>query len=81
MLGKAIYALLSEFPSAQHIASANLKHLTHLLDKASKGRFKRATADQRRETARQSIGSYIPAKSLELKHTIRLINEINDEIA
>ena len=79
--GKAVYALLSEFPSAQHIASANLKHLTHLLDKASKGRFKRATADQLRETARQSIGSYIPAKSLELKHTIKLIGELSDEIA
>lgn len=79
--GKAVYTLLSEFPSAQHIASANLKHLTHLLDKASKGRFKRATADQIRETARQSIGSYLPAKSLELKHTIKLINELSDEIA
>lgn len=79
--GKAVYTLLSEFPSAQHIASANLKHLTHLLDKASKGRFKRATADQIRETARQSIGSYLPAKSLELKHTIKLIYELNEEIA
>lgn len=79
--GKAVYTLLSEFPSAQHIASANLKHLTHLLDKASKGRFKRATADQIKETARQSIGSYLPAKSLELKHTIKLINELSDEIA
>ena len=79
--GKAVYTLLSEFPSAQHIASANLKHLTHLLDKASKCRFKRATADQIRETARQSIGSYLPAKSLELKHTIKLINELSDEIA
>ena len=79
--GKAIYTLLSEFPSAQHIASANLKHLTYLLDKASKGRFKKATADQIRETARQSIGSYLPAKSLELKHTIKLIGELSDEIA
>jgi transposase len=79
--GKAIYALLSEFPSAQHIASANLKHLTHLLDVASKGRFKRASADKIRETARCSIGLYLPAKSLELKHTIKLINELNEEIA
>ena len=79
--GKAVYALLSEFPSAQHIASANLKHLTHLLDNASKGRFKRANADQIREAARQSIGSYLPAKSLELKHTIKLINELSNEIA
>ena len=79
--GKAVYALLTEFPSARHIASANLKHLTHLLDTASKGRFKRASADQIREAARRSVGSYLPAKSLELKHTIKLIVELNDEIA
>ncbi|MFI3227316.1 MAG: IS110 family transposase [Clostridia bacterium] len=79
--GKAVYALLSEFPSAHHIASANLKHLTNLLDKSSKGRFKRATADEIRETARKSIGSYLPAKSLELKHTIKLISILSDEIA
>lgn len=79
--GKAIYALLSKFPSAQHIASVNLKHLTYLLNNASKGRFKRATADQIREAARQSIGSYFPAKALELKHTIKLINELDEEIA
>lgn len=79
--GKAIYALLSEFPSAQHIASANLKHLTHLLDSTSKGRFKRAFADKIRETVRRSIGLYSPAKSLELKHTIKFIYELNEEIA
>jgi transposase len=78
---KAVYALLTEFPSAQHIASANLKHLTYLLDTASKGRFKRASADQIRETARRSVGSYLPAKSLELKHTIKLVAELNDEIS
>jgi transposase len=78
--GNAVYELLSEFPSAQHIASANLKHLTHLLDKASKGRFKRVTADEIRETARRSISSYLPAKSLELRHTIKLIRELNSEI-
>ena len=79
--GNAVYALLTEFPSARHIASANLKHLTHLLDTASKGRFKRTTADQIREAARRSVGSYLPAKSLELKHTIKLVAELNDEIS
>ncbi len=78
--GKAIYALLSEFPSAHHISSSNLKHLTNLLDKSSKGHFKRTTADEIRETARKSIGSYLPAKSLELKHTIKLIAVLSDEI-
>ncbi|HRT84773.1 MAG TPA: IS110 family transposase [Bacteroidales bacterium] len=78
--GKAVYELLSEFPSAQHIASANLKHLTNLLHTASKGRFQRASADEIRQAARKSIGSYLPAKSLELKHTIKLIRELNSEI-
>lgn len=78
--GNAVYELLSEFPSAQHIASANLKHLTHLLDKASKGRFKRTTADEIREAARRSISSYLPAKSLELRHTIKLIRELTSDI-
>ncbi len=78
--GKAVYALLAEFPSAVHIASANLKHLTNLLDKASKGRFKRAFADEIRELARRSIGSYLPAKSLELKHTINSIAELDAQI-
>ena len=79
--GKAVYELLLEFPSAQHIASANLKHLTNLLNTASKGRFQRATADEIRETARKSISSYLPAKSLELRHTIKLIRELSSEIA
>ena len=78
--GKAVYELLSEFPSAQHIASANLKHLTNLLHTASKGRFQRASAEEIRQAARKSIGSYLPAKSLELKHTIKLIRELNSEI-
>ena len=34
-----------------------------------------------REAARNSIGSRMPAKSLELQHTIRLIRELDSEIA
>ena len=78
---KAVYELLSEFPGAHPIASANLKHLTALLSTASKGHFGRDKADEIREAARRSISSYLPAKSLELKHTIKLIRELNAEIA
>lgn len=78
--GNTIYALLYEFPGAHQIASANLKHLTALLTSASKGRFKREKADEIREAARQSISSYLPAKSLELKHTIKMIRELDGEI-
>lgn len=77
---KAVYALLSEFPSAHLIASANLKHLTALLETASKGHFGREKANEIREAARRSVGTCFSAKSLELRHTISLIRELTSEI-
>ena len=74
------YALLSELPSAKHIAEVHLTRLTNLLYTASKGRYNREKAVQIREAARNSIGTYMPAKALELKHTIKLIREFNSEI-
>ena len=77
---KSVYALLSEFPSAHDIAAAHLTRLTNLLYEASKGRYNRDTAVHFRDIARNSIGSVMPAKSLELKHTIKLICELDAEI-
>ena len=76
----SVYALLTEFPSASDIASAHLTRLTHLLSQSSKGHYKKDTAFLFREAARSSIGSHMPAKSLELKHTIKLIRELDAEI-
>ena len=76
----SVYALLSEFPSASAIAAAHLTRLTNLLFESSKGRYGKDTAVMFREAARSSIGSLMPAKSLELKHTIRLIQELDAEI-
>lgn len=76
----SVYALLSEFPSAGAIAAAHLTRLTNLLSQASKGRYGKDTANIIREAARASIGSHMPAKSLELKHTINLIHELDNEI-
>ncbi len=76
----SVYALLSEFPSAHHIAEAHLTKLTNLLYDASKGRYSRDKAVEFRDAARHSIGSVMPAKSLELKHTIKLIGELTAEI-
>ena len=76
----SVYALLSEFPSANAIASAHLTRLTNLLFESSKGRYGKDTALMLREAARNSIGSHLPAKSLELKHTIKLIRELDAEI-
>ena len=76
----SVYALLAEFPGAEQIAAAHLTRLKTLLADASRGRYGRDTAIEIRDAARCSIGSRMPAKSLELQHTIRLIRELDDEI-
>ena len=76
----SVYALLSEFPSASAVASAHLTRLANLLSDSSKGRYGKDTAYHFREAAKSSIGSHMPAKSLELKHTIKLIRELDSEI-
>ena len=76
----SVYALLSEFPSASAIASAHLTRLSNLLVESSKGRYGKDTAVLFREAAKTSIGSPMPAKSLELKHTIKLIHELDAEM-
>ena len=76
----SVYALLSEFPGASYIAEAHLTHLKTLLADTSKGRYGRDFAVALRDAAKCSIGSVMPAKSLELQHTIRLIRELDDEI-
>ena len=77
----SIYAMLSEFPGAKQIASAHLTKLSNLLETVSKGQYGKDTAIHFRGAARVSIGSTMPAKSLELKHTIKLIGELDTEIA
>ena len=77
----SVYALLEAFPGAKQVASAHLTKLKALLEAASKGRYKRDMALKIRDAARNSIGSRMPAKSLELQHTIRLIRELDAEIA
>ena len=76
----SIYALLEEFPGAKQTAAANLTRLKTLLSESSKGHYKRDMAVMIRDAARTSVGSVMPAKSLELRHTIRLIRELDAEI-
>ena len=76
----SVYALLSEFPGATFIAAAHLTRLKHLLNEASKGRYGRDMALVIREAAATSIATAMPAKSLELKHTIHLIKVLSVEI-
>ena len=76
----SVYKLLNEFPGAHQIADAHLTHLKTILFDASKGRYDRDKAVKIRDAARSSIGAKIPAKSLELKHTIQLIQVLDAEI-
>ena len=76
----SVYALLEELPGARQIADCNLTHLKTILEKASKGHYGREKAIAIRDAAKQSIGSNMPAKSLELQHTIRMIRALNSEI-
>jgi Transposase and inactivated derivatives len=76
----AVYALLSAYPGAQQTADAHLTSLKTILQDASRGHYNRDMAVAIRDAARTSIGSVMPAKSLELKHTIRLSRELDAEI-
>ena len=76
----SVYALFSEYPSARLISKVHLTKLINLLSEASKGRYGKDKAQSIREAARASIGSHMPAKELELKHTVKLIQELNLEI-
>ena len=76
----SVYELLNQYPSAKQIAAVHLTKLTNLLSTASKGRYGKEKAAEIRNAAKSSIGSDMPAKSLELKHTIKLIRELDAEI-
>ena len=76
----SVYALLSEFPGASYIADSHLTHLKNVLETASNGRYGRDMAITIRDAARDSIGSVMSAKSMELKHTIHLIEVMTEEI-
>ena len=67
-------------PGASHIAECHLTHLTNLLKSASRGRYGREKAILIRDAARNSIGLESASKSMELKHTIHLVEEMSKEI-
>lgn len=76
----SVYRLLQELPGAYFIASSNLTNLKALLADASKGHYGREKAIEIRETAKSSIGSLMPAKSMELRQTLRRIDTLSSDI-
>ena len=76
----SVYALLEQFPGASYVANAHLTKLTNLLSSSSRGHYKKEKAIQIRNAAISSVGCVLPAKSLELKHTVALIRVLSEEI-
>lgn len=74
------YSLLLELPTPKEIGSCHLTKLTHLISKASKGKYGREKAILLKELALNSIGSGNRSTAFELQQTIRLIQSVQFEI-
>lgn len=77
---KSSYALLLEFPTAKDIAECHLTKLTNLLRDNSCGKYGKDKALQIRNLASTSIGTNSLSVGFELQQTIRLINNLQEEI-
>ena len=77
----SIYNLLYVLPSAPLIANCSYEEVCNIIyDKSSRGKLSFEKVQLIYDAAKSSIGSIMPAKSLELKHTIKLIRELDVEI-
>ena len=77
----SIYAMLLKYPSAKDVAKSQLHSLINLLESTSRGRIGADKAKNIRSLAKKSVGIYVSAKVLELRHTIKLIQILDEEIA
>ena len=74
------YAILSEFPRHNELATANIIRLTNIIVKVSNGYYGRDKAEKIREYAGRSIGTISAVKSEELKDTIERIGRLSNKI-
>lgn len=76
----ACYTLLKEAPSPEAIASMHLTHLTHLLEAASHGHFKKDTAVNLRVLAQKSVGSNDSSISMQITQSIEQIELLDSQV-
>lgn len=76
----SILYLLNELPSTKDISTCNLKHLTTLLEKYSKGKYSRDKAVEIRNLAKVSIGTNSASISFELRQVIKTILFLQSQI-
>ena len=65
----SVYAMMLKYPSAKDVAKSHLHSLTNLLESTSRGRIGADKAKLIRSLAKKSVGIYVSAKVLELRHT------------
>ena len=78
----SILYLLNELPTVKDISECNLKHLTFILEKHSKGKYSRDKAIEIRELAKKSIGTVSRSLAFEIRQVIQTIiflqNQVDD---
>ena len=72
--------MLLKYPSAKDVAKSQFHSLVNLLESTSRGKIDKDKAKEIRNLARKSVGVYVSAKVLELRHTIKLIQILDKEI-
>ena len=73
--------MLLKYPSAKDVAKSRFDNFANLIESTSKGQFDKLKAKEIRNLAKKSVGVYISAKAMELKHTIKLIQILDSDIA
>lgn len=77
---KSCYALLSNFPSPNVIASTRIDAIANVLSKASKGHFSLQKAIQLKELAKSSIGVNNSSLSIQIKHSLKQIELLDSQL-
>lgn len=82
VFGRASLNVLAEYPSAEAVARVDVRRLSSLLQRASRGRLGREKADQLKAAARNSFSLLGDGLSLtlEVKFTVERLNQLIDQI-
>ena len=77
---KTVYTLLKETANPDEIAAMHLTRLSNLLNKTSRGHFKRSHAVHLRELAAQSVGTKDNTLSLQIRQSIIQIELYTEQL-
>jgi len=81
LFGKTSLTILSEYTTPDEIAKLDVQQLTELLEKTSRKKFRKATAEKLQQTAKDTFGLKfgIDAFSLELKLLLSQIRHLQEQ--